>query len=68
MFDRVKRKIERREGSRHEAWIELNGLVVCDRDPLIITMTCISPQSPLKADYVEAPHSEGMPSYTPKKL
>ena len=49
-------RLKRREGSRHEAWRELNGLVVCDKRSLNNYDMCISPQSPLKDDCVEAPH------------
>ena len=60
MSDRAKRKIE---GSRQEAWRELNGLVVCDKRSLNNYDVCISPQSPLKADCVEAPHPEKVCPY-----
>ena len=60
MSDRAKRKIE---GSRQEALRELNGLVICDKKSLNNYM-CISPQSPLKADCVEAPHPEKVCPYS----
>ena len=56
-------RLKRREGSRHEAWRELNGLVVCDKRSLNNYDMCISPQSPLKADCVEAPHPEKVCPY-----
>ena len=66
-------RLKKRGGSRHEAWRELNGLVVCVKKSLNNYDMCISPQSPLKADCVEAdsveaPHPEKVCLYSGTQL